>query len=235
MIIENKVKKYTVYTKCDSDFFISVFKDFLNFNLDIVRIFRSINDTKVMLINTSRGKYVFKVFAPKDKRFERFAKSFIKGDYYLNLFKQTDRVISEGLNFPNDFYLLAERKVFNYASIFIMIIEYVEGIELVDFDEVSKEIKEEISEKVQLLHQHNMVSGDPHKGNFIISPSGVRIIDLSGKKCNSQRKAKDRIDLERHFGIPNRIEDLGYYCLIYKKIIRLKVKNIKNKIREVFK
>ncbi|TYN20971.1 heptose kinase, partial [Salmonella enterica subsp. enterica serovar Typhimurium] len=47
------------------------------------------------------------------------------------------------------------------------------------------------------------VSGDPHKGNFILQGNEIRIIDLSGKRPSRQRKAKDRIDLERHYGIKN--------------------------------
>lgn len=62
-----------------------------------------------------------------------------------------------------------------------------------------------------------MVSGDPHRGNFIIENGEVRIIDLSGKRASAQRKAKDRIDLERHYGIKNEIKDLGYYLLVYRK------------------
>lgn len=52
-----------------------------------------------------------------------------------------------------------------------------------------------------------MVSGDPHRGNFIIENGEVRIIDLSGKRASAQRKAKDRIDLERHYGIKNEVKD----------------------------
>lgn len=33
----------------------------------------------------------------------------------------------------------------------------------------------------------------------------------------AQRAAKDRIDLERHYGIKNEIKDLGYYLLVYRK------------------
>lgn len=66
------------------------------------------------LLRKRKGMNVFKIF--------------VKGDYYQNLIVETDRVRSAGLTFPNDFYFLAERKIFNYASVFIMLIEYVEGV-----------------------------------------------------------------------------------------------------------
>lgn len=70
-----------------------------------------------------------------------FFKIFVKGDYYQNLIVETDRVRSAGLTFPNDFYFLAERKIFNYASVFIMLIEYVEGVELNDMPIIPENIK----------------------------------------------------------------------------------------------
>lgn len=231
MIYKTKMKDFVVYVKDNDAFFKGIFDDFLHYRLNVLKVFRSIEDTKVVLIDTPRGKFVLKVFAPKDKKFERVAKSFVKGDYYYTLLKQTDRVTGEGLRFPNDFYLLAERKIFNYASLFIMIIEYVDGVELGDLAELNDDVRAEIAEKMQQLHQHNMISGDPHKGNFILSSDGIRIIDLSGKTPTANRKAKDRIDMERHLGIENELKDLGYYSVVYKKRMRLKIKRIKQRLK----
>ncbi|EJE9790180.1 TPA: lipopolysaccharide core heptose(II) kinase RfaY, partial [Escherichia coli] len=178
---------------------------------------------------TKYGRYVFKVFAPKTKRNERFFKSFVKGDYYQNLIVETDRVRSAGLTFPNDFYFLAERKIFNYASVFIMLIEYVEGVELNDMPIIPENVKAEIKASMEKLHALNMLSGDPHRGNFIVSKDGVRIIDLSGKSCTAERKARDRLAMERHLGIANEIKDYGYYSVIYRTKLRKFIKKLKGK------
>ncbi len=123
----------------------------------------------------------------------------------------------EGFAALNDFYLLAEIKTLRYVKTYVMIIEYIEGIELVDMPEISDEVRGKIKQSIYSLHQHGMVSGDPHKGNFILQGNEIRIIDLSGKRPSVQRKAKDRIDLERHYGIKNNVRDIGFYLLIYKK------------------
>ncbi len=123
----------------------------------------------------------------------------------------------EGFAALNDFYLLAEIKTLRYVKTYVMIIEYIEGIELVDMPEISDEVRGKIKQSIYSLHQHGMVSGDPHKGNFILQGNEIRIIDLSGKRPSGQRKAKDRIDLERHYGIKNNVRDIGFYLLIYKK------------------
>lgn len=231
MIVSKKINNFKVYIKDNNKIYEEVFNDFLNNRLNVIKVFRSIEDTKVSLINTPHGKFVFKVFVPKEKKLERFLKSFVKGDYYLNLLLQTDRVRNEGVKFPNDFYLLAEKKIFNYASVFIMLIEFVEGVELSDIDDLSIDIRTEIQTKMIELHQHNMVSGDPHKGNFILSQDGIRIIDLSGKACNAKRKAKDRIDMERHLQIKNKINDLSYLSVYYRSVFRKKFKALKLKIK----
>lgn len=232
MIVDKKIRDFTVYIKDNNKIYEDIFIDFLNNNLNVIKIFRNIEDTKVSLIQTPYGKYVLKIFAPKEKKTERFLKSLIKGDYYHNLLMQTDRIRNEGILFPNDFYLLAEKKIFNYASVFIMIIEYVEGIELIDLyaaGKVDQNILTDIKNKIEILHKHNMVSGDPHEGNFILSNNGIRLIDLSGKKCTVKLKAKDRIDLERHLGIKNEIRDYGYYSLVIRKKIRALIHKIKGK------
>ncbi|EAZ0276564.1 lipopolysaccharide core heptose(II) kinase RfaY, partial [Salmonella enterica] len=145
------------------------------------------------------------------------------------LFHQTDRVRREGFTALNDFYLLAEIKTLRYVKTYVMIIEYIEGIELVDMPEISDEVRGKIKQSIYSLHQHGMVSGDPHKGNFILQGNEIRIIDLSGKRPSRQRKAKDRIDLERHYGIKNNVRDIGFYLLIYKKKLRNFLRHIKGK------
>ncbi|ELT2684190.1 lipopolysaccharide core heptose(II) kinase RfaY [Salmonella enterica] len=210
MIIEKKIKNYTVFVKKDGEKYIEIFKDFLSYNHQVIKVFRNIEDTKVVLINTDYGKYILKVFSPKVKNTERFFKSLVKGDYYEKLFHQTDRVRREGFTALNDFYLLAE-------------------IKTVDMPEISDEVRGKIKQSIYSLHQHGMVSGDPHKGNFILQGNEIRIIDLSGKRPSRQRKAKDRIDLERHYGIKNNVRDIGFYLLIYKKKLRNFLRRIKGK------
>ncbi|CAM7437580.1 lipopolysaccharide core heptose(II) kinase RfaY [Citrobacter sedlakii] len=229
MITETKIKNYTVFVKRDGKKYIDIFTDFLNHNLSVLKVFRSIEDTKVVLIDTEHGKYILKIFHPKVKNTERFFKSLVKGDYYEKLFYQTDRVRQEGYDALNDFYLLAEVKTLRYVHTYIMIIEYIEGVELADMSDISSDIKSKIKHSIEGLHQHGMVSGDPHKGNFILQDGEIRIIDLSGKRPSRQRMAKDRIDLERHYGIENTSKDLGYYLLVYKKKWRNFLRRLKGK------
>ena len=223
MIQKNKIKDFVVFTDDNNSKYLNVLNDFLSYNIKIIKVFRSIDDTKVMLIDTDYGKFVLKVFSPKIKRNERFFKSLLKGDYYERLFEQTQKVRNEGLHTLNDFYLLAERKTLRFVHTYIMLIEYIDGIELCDMPDIDDVLKNKIQQSI------GMVSGDPHRGNFIIKNGEVRIIDLSGKRASAQRKAKDRLDLERHYGIKNEIKDLGYYLLVYRKKMRNIMRRLKGK------
>ncbi|EJE0808173.1 lipopolysaccharide core heptose(II) kinase RfaY, partial [Escherichia coli] len=203
---------------------------FLTCRIKTLKVFRSIDDTKVILIDTARGPLVLKVYAPKHKMAERFLKSCVKKDYYENLIYQTDRVRGEGIQSINDYFLLAERKTLNFSHYYIMLIEYIEGVGLNEYSEISEDLKHQLSESIKELHQHGMVSGDPHKGNFIVSEKGLRLIDLSGKKTTAVLKAKDRIDLERHYNIKNELKDFGYTYLVFKKKIKKAIRDVKIKL-----
>lgn len=230
MIQKKTIDNLVVFVKDNDPFYEKILKDFLRFNLKVTKVFRSIEDTKVILIETERGPIVLKVFAPKHKKVERFLKSCVKRDYYENLIYQTNRVRSEGVSSINDYYLLAEKKTLNFSHYFIMLIEYIEGTGLEQYVDVPEHIKKEISDSIKELHDHGMVSGDPHKANFIVSEQGLRLIDLSGKKTSPLLKAKDRLDLERHYGIKNTLHDSGYNSLLFKKKLKNIIREIKVKL-----
>lgn len=231
MLVKTKCADYVVYTKGNGDVYKKIFTDFISNRLTITKVFRNIDDTKVMLVDFESKLYVLKVFKPKEKRLERFLKSFFKGDYYLHLMKKTDELWAKGVQFPNDFYLLAEKKIFNYASLFIMVIEYIPGEELSSYRTVPDELKKEIVSSISSLHQHGMVSGDPHKGNFIVSENGLRLIDLSGKKITKRRIAKDYIDLERHIGITDFNKNFFYHWVKGRSQFRKRFKAFKSAIK----
>ncbi|HHL9154781.1 TPA: lipopolysaccharide core heptose(II) kinase RfaY [Escherichia coli] len=230
MIYNKTINGLKVFIKDNDPFYEQVLNDVLTCRVKTLKVFRSIDDTKVILIDTARGPLVLKVYAPKHKMIERFLKSCVKKDYYENLIYQTDRVRGEGIQSINDYFLLAERKTLNFAHYYIMLIEYIEGVGLNEYLEISEDLKEQLSESIKELHQHGMVSGDPHKGNFIVSEKGLRLIDLSGKKTTAVLKAKDRIDLERHYNIKNELKDFGYTYLIFKKKIKKAIRDVKVKL-----
>ncbi|EHV67201.1 lipopolysaccharide core heptose(II) kinase rfaY [Escherichia coli DEC6D] len=62
---------------------------------------------------------------------------------------------NEGLHSLNDFYLLAERKTLRFVHTYIMLIEYIDGVELCDIPDIDETLK--IKFNNQFVHYTNTV------------------------------------------------------------------------------
>ncbi|MCE9878933.1 LPS core heptose(II) kinase RfaY, partial [Hafnia paralvei] len=45
MIVSKNIKNFKVYIKDNNEIYENIFRDFLNNNLDVIKVFRSIEDT----------------------------------------------------------------------------------------------------------------------------------------------------------------------------------------------
>ncbi len=230
MIFKKKIGAFTVFIKDNNSIYEKALDDFLSGRMNILKLLRSEDETKVWLIDTEKGPMVLKLFVPKHKKFERILKSLIKKDYYQSLIYKTDNAVNHGATMINDIYLLAQRKICNYAYVHIILMEYIDGTQIINLEPISDELKSEIKTVLEQLHTYDMVSGAPHKENTMITKDGVKFIDLSGKRCTCVSRAKDRMELERYLGIKNLKKDWGYYVYISIKNTRKSIKNIRKKL-----
>ena len=230
MIFKKKIGAFTVFIKDNNSIYEKALDDFLSGRMNILKLLRSEDETKVWLIDTEKGPMVLKLFVPKHKKFERILKSLIKKDYYQSLIYKTDNAVNHGATMINDIYLLAQRKICNYAYVHIILMEYIDGTQIINLEPISDELKSEIKTVLEQLHTYDMVSGAPHKENTMITKDGVKFIDLSGKRCTCVSRAKDRMELERYLGIKNLKKDWGYYVYISIKNTRNSIRNIRKKL-----
>lgn len=230
MIFKKKIGSFTVFIKDNNSIYEKALDDFLSGRMNILKLLRSEDETKVWLIDTEKGPMVLKLFVPKHKKFERILKSLIKKDYYQSLIYKTDNAVNHGATMINDIYLLAQRKICNYAYVHIILMEYIDGTQIINLEPISDELKSEIKTVLEQLHTYDMVSGAPHKENTMITKDGVKFIDLSGKRCTCVSRANDRMELERYLGIKNLKKDWGYYVYISIKNTRKSIKNIRKKL-----
>lgn len=230
MIFKKKIGTFTVFVKDNNSIYEKALDDFLSGRMNILKLLRSEDETKVWLIDTEKGPMVLKLFVPKHQKFERILKSLIKKDYYQSLIYKTDNAINHGATMINDIYLLAQRKICNYAYVHIILMEYIDGTQIINLEPISDELKSEIKVVLEQLHTYDMVSGAPHKENTMVTKDGVKFIDLSGKRCTCVSRAKDRMELERYLDIKNLKKDWGYYVYISIKNTRKSIKNIRKKL-----
>lgn len=230
MIFKKKLGKLTVFVKDNDRIYEKILNDFLSGRMNIKKLLRSEDETKVWLIETEKGPMVLKLYVPKTKRFERILKSLIKRDFYQSLIYRTNNAINRGANMINDIYLLAQKKIANYTYVHIILMEYLDGVQIRDLEPISDELKAEIKMVIEQLHTYDMVSGAPHKENTMLTKEGIKLIDLSGKKCTCVSRAKDRMELEKYLGIKNTNKDLGYKIYMSIRNIRKALKIIRIKL-----
>lgn len=234
MLKKHKYGNFILHYKESNVAYQKIFEDFVHYQLLVLKVFRNRQKAKVMLIKYNNRYYVLKVFKPNGKPVEILYKSFFKKDYFLSLIKRNDELWAKGMRFQNDVYLLAQRKRMRCTDLYIMLFEYIPGKVLNEFTVIPEDIKKEVLRNMALLHQHKLVSGDAHKGNFILSRQGLRIIDLCGKKFSRRRVAEDHLTLERRLHITDVEKDFFYYVLKAKINIRRKIKSGKKRIKDIF-
>lgn len=230
MIQTGKYKGYHLHFKDGSNDYRSVFKNILSLNARLIGTYKCTRHTRVSLVEVKKIKYVIKVYCPQRKRLERFLKALFRGSYNENLIKQIDESYNDGCMIPNNFFLLAEKKFFRFPYISIMLLEFIPGRNASTLTPPPLNLKHEIVSAVTTLHSEGIISGDPHRGNFIITEQGIRAIDLSGKPCNSRNIAKDCTLMKKIYGIHDVKQPYNNYFIKVRKSITQKLKNILRKI-----
>ncbi|MCS2162878.1 LPS core heptose(II) kinase RfaY [Scandinavium sp. H11S7] len=228
MITKLKYRGFHVCCKSNGSRYLNILDDILNCNvkkLSVEKVFKSKRHTHVSLLNTAYGQFVLKVYSPQKKRLEKFAKSLLRPNDNENLIKKIDLAQTQGHTFPNDFYLLAERRTLKFAHLSIMLFEYIPGPELRHLPAIPQDVVHDVKTAMQQMHEMKIISGDAHEGNFILSDNGVRIIDLSGKPCNAKRKIEDSITAHIRLGVHFEPRNLWEKFLVSRKMKRhLKIK-----------
>jgi heptose II phosphotransferase len=235
MITKLKHRGFHVCHKSLDDRYLEILDNILSCNvknISIPMVFKSEPHTHVSLLDTRHGKFVLKIYSPRSKLAERFVKSLFCKNYNENLIHRIDEAESDGYTFPNNFYLLAERRVLTFAKVSIMLFEYIPGPELRDIPAITPAMKSEIKESMREMHAREIISGDAHGGNFILSQQGIRIIDLSGKPYSARRAVEDYVTANIRLGVPVETQSLWEKSLVARRMKRhLKIKHRKMQSR----
>lgn len=212
MIKKIKHRGYHICHKGEHGRYLAIFDDILSCNvrrIGVPAVFKSAPHTHVSLLDTEMGQFVLKIYSPRRKLFERFLKSLFRKNDNENLIHRIDEAEADGHTFPNNFYLLAERRILTFATVSIMLFEYIPGPALGDNPLLTAQMQSELKAAMQTMHKRGIISGDAHGGNFILSEEGIRIIDLSGKPCSVRRKVEDAVTANIRLGIP--LEPTGFW------------------------
>ncbi|MEH5549530.1 lipopolysaccharide core heptose(II) kinase RfaY, partial [Escherichia coli] len=70
---------------------------------------------------------------------------------------------------------------------------------------------------------------DRNRSHWSTSKTPSYTKSVSWQHHPAERKARDRLAMERHLGIANEIKDYGYYSVIYRTKLRKFIKKLKGK------
>lgn len=132
--------------------------------------------------------YVIKHDWEVDHRAEKVLWDFIGGTPYHRLIKYTSRAVMAGCRIAQDVYLVAEKMCRGRCREAWLVAEYVEGESFITEYKDGRPVKvmgnlrafvPAMNEALEVLHDGGLASNDIHPGQFILTPEGLRIIDLS--------------------------------------------------------
>lgn len=164
--------------------------------------------------------YALKINRPANKIVGRKIKALLKGSYFSSLIFRVDKARNEKCFSMCDVYLVAEKKHFRFARESFVLMEWIDGPLLSDSEELHNKYKNEVGVLLKNLHQHGISSGDVHPGNFIVSSSGLKIIDLSGRGASAIDRAKDFIGLKNKFGVEVDLDAWGVRLVLLRSKLR---------------
>lgn len=152
-------------------------------------------------------------------RFDRSVKAFLFGSDARSIFRVSERARERGFRGIPRTFLVAERFSRGVLRETISATEFLEG-ESPSLP-CSRETQDAIAALIRECHARGIISGDVCPDNFLLTREGVKLIDFRGGKVfPCLAKARDRLQLERVFGIPNRSRGLPERIFIAQHSLR---------------
>ena len=159
-------------------------------------------------------------------RFDRSLKALLFGSDARNIFRVSLCAQKKGFHGIPRTFLVAEKFTKGILRETISAMEFLDGIP--PRLPLSRKQAEEIETLMNDCHANGIISGDVHPGNFLMTRDGAKLIDFRGEKvfpCIA--KARDRLQLERVFGIPDRSRGIGEKLFFIQHALR----NVGRKLR----
>ncbi len=163
-------------------------------------------------------------------RFDRSVKAFLFGSDARNIFLLSERARADGFRGIPRTFLVAERFSRGILRETISVTEFLDGAS--PSSPCSRETQDAIAALMRECHARGIISGDVCPDNFLLARDGMKLIDFRGGKVfPCLAKARDRLQLERVFGIPNRSRGLPERIFVALHALRNFLRKLRGKNR----
>ena len=181
---------------------------------------------QVSLVTYQGQKYIFKTSINDDNRFKKRIVDWVHGTFYVYCMKRGWQAHHNGSNIAPLIYLVIDHYSGKRLTHSHLIAEYVDGHSLRNTFEVEQH-GEAIKQAIVELHQHKMASADLHLGNLIVSPTGIRFIDLSDRDWLCVAQCKDVMSAKRKWNLDVSPKPRFFYLLSSKERLRLWLRTLR--------
>jgi len=173
-----------------------------------------------------------------DRRLEKRLWEKLGGTPYQRLIRLTNRAVGRGCPVVQDVYLVAENISGGRWSEAWLIAEFVEGDSLIlefqdgapaRFLDIAQWIGP-MSETIAELHDYGLASNDLHPGQFVISQTGLKVIDLSLDSPILVCQVNDALTFRHFFKVVPPMRSWRRRALFRLMSLGRRFKNFKRKI-----
>lgn len=185
-------------------------------------------DRSVARININGRNFIIKCEKERDSRLEKRIMRKISGPYFSRLFFRLIKAQDQGCRLTNDIYFVAEKMQGKESIETWIIAEFVEGTVLSDIPDITQYYPE-IKILINQLHLYSLSSNDIHAGNFVLTGTGLKIIDLSDYGNLMICKANDLIALKRFYDIEPDHKNLVYRFVMFRDNCRYWSRKLRGK------
>lgn len=157
-------------------------------------------DRETHLVETGGRKYILKKAGAEKAR--RWAWDLVAGSAFDRLMKKSWAARARGCDLIPQFYLTAE-KIGDYRRCpeSYILAQYLEGEVLPPEPEARPLWLMRLAEALPRLHGFGLASGDPRPENLVVTPDGVKVIDIFFKGPMLVCQAHDLLDCRKKYGL----------------------------------
>lgn len=148
-------------------------------------------------------KFIIKLDGGVEQRLERRLINVLSGNFFFNLMKRLSNANANGCDITYQMYLVAYDK---QSKMNYMIFNYIEGRTLTE-QEMTQH-REAIKNCIETLHRFGLASNDIHAGNFLMTDSGIKVIDLTPIGFSWTAFVNDAIELRDKYQIIIKVSPL---------------------------
>lgn len=219
---------YTVHRLEDGTDYWAILKDFEAGLIPYEKEFGE-ERRKTYIVSVEDRRFVIKYDSrPIDHLDSRIVRS-IRGPLFRMLMTRVNGAIRRGCDIIPRIFLVAEKMSGAIAAESVMIIEYIVGNVLSQEECLCR--RNEIKALLNKLHGFKLAHLDIHRGNFIATAAGLKLIDLAFRDSFAIGRAKDVLRARHELDIHLRCESLAQKAMMAYLLSSLFLQNINRRLR----